>query len=83
MSRSVVITVDGAEIEVLSGTSVAAAIAIAGVHGFRRAASGAVRGPVCGMGICFECRAEVDGVPGVRTCQLVCAENMAVRTANA
>jgi sarcosine oxidase subunit alpha len=32
------------------------------------------------MGICFECRAKVDGVPHRRTCQLLCQSGMVVET---
>ncbi len=41
---------------------------------------GEVRTAMCGMGICFECRAVVDGVAHQRTCQMVCREGMAVET---
>ena len=34
----------------------------------------------CGMGICFECRAEIDGKPHQRTCQMLCSAGMQVRT---
>ena len=30
--------------------------------------SGSKRAPYCMMGVCFECLAEVDGVPSVQTC---------------
>ncbi len=42
--------------------------------------SGEQRTALCGMGICFECRASVDGVPQQRTCQIVCKEGMTVET---
>ena len=29
--------------------------------------------PICGMGICFECRREIDGVPHRRTCMPIAA----------
>jgi sarcosine oxidase subunit alpha len=42
---------------------------------------GEARGPLCGMGICMECRATVNGVAHRRTCQLVCVAGMEVVTA--
>ena len=39
---------------------VSAAVAIAGVTAFRRSVTGEPRGPLCGMGICFECRVTVE-----------------------
>jgi sarcosine oxidase subunit alpha len=46
----------------------------------RNSVSGEPRTALCGMGICFECRAVVDGVPHQRTCQLLCREGMRVET---
>ena len=36
----------------------------------RTSVTGEPRGPLCGMGICFECRTTVDGREHVRSCQL-------------
>lgn len=41
--------------------------------------SGAVRGPFCMMGVCFECLAEVDGAGSVQTCQMLVRPDMRVR----
>jgi sarcosine oxidase subunit alpha len=46
----------------------------------RVSVQGRPRGPLCGMGICMECRATVNGVPQRRTCQLVCAPEMEIVT---
>jgi sarcosine oxidase subunit alpha len=48
--------------------------------GHRLSVSGERRAPLCGMGICFECRATVDGVPHQRTCLLMCREGMEILT---
>jgi D-hydroxyproline dehydrogenase subunit alpha len=37
--------------------------------GLRTSVTGSLRGPLCGMGICFECRATIDGEPQRLTCQ--------------
>lgn len=78
-----VVTVNGSRITVAAGTTVAAAVALAGVDTFRRSATGAPRGPLCGMGICFECRVELDGRSGVRSCMTTCHDGMNVRTVDA
>jgi D-hydroxyproline dehydrogenase subunit gamma len=78
MPDSVTLRIDGKTVKVGRGTTVASAIMIAG--GFRRSISGQHRAPLCGMGICFECRATVDGVPHERTCELMCREGMEIRT---
>jgi len=59
---------------------VSAAILKAGVTTFRRSMSGEPRGPLCGMGICFECRVTIDGEEHSRSCQTVCKDGMDVRT---
>ena len=78
MHECVRVSVNGQMLTVGVGTSVAAAILIAGVC--RTSVSGEPRAPMCGMGTCFECRATVDGVPHERTCQTVCREGMEVCT---
>jgi sarcosine oxidase subunit alpha len=62
------------------GTSVAAAVMKAGVGVFRTSVTGEPRGPLCGMGICFECRATIDGVPHRRTCTVLARGGMKVTT---
>jgi predicted molibdopterin-dependent oxidoreductase YjgC len=80
MPNQVTIRIDDAEISVDTGTSVAAAIINAGKSRVRRSIHGEARGPVCGMGICYECRASIDGVPHQRTCMVMCAEGMVIKT---
>jgi hypothetical protein len=59
---------------------VVAALLVAGVVAVRRSVTGEPHGPVCGMGVCFECRVTMDGEPHRLGCQTPCAEGMAVRT---
>lgn len=80
MRDDVRLTVDGQSVAVPEGASVAAAIAISGRSAIRRSVSGEPRGAVCGMGICFECRATVDGRPHRRTCTLTARDGMEVVT---
>jgi aerobic-type carbon monoxide dehydrogenase small subunit (CoxS/CutS family) len=51
---------------------------LAGSSALRRSVSGELRGPLCGMGVCFECRVAIDGRRHVRSCQLLCREGMEV-----
>jgi D-hydroxyproline dehydrogenase subunit gamma len=74
------LTVDGAAVAVPAGAMVSTAVAMAGVSGYRRSVSGEPRGPLCGMGICFECRVTIDGRAHCRSCQVVCQPGMEVRT---
>jgi D-hydroxyproline dehydrogenase subunit gamma len=74
------IRVNGKPFTVPAETSVAAAVMAAGETAFRRSVRGEPRGPLCGVGICFECRVTIDGVPHSRSCQTLCVEGMEVRT---
>jgi sarcosine oxidase subunit alpha len=42
--------------------------------------TGEPRAPLCGMGICFECRATINGFAHRRSCQVLCEPGMDVRT---
>lgn len=79
-ARSIALTVNGAAMSVAPGTTVAAAVLIAAAP-TRTSVTGEPRGPLCGMGICFECRVTIDGVPHQRSCQILCAPGMSVSTA--
>lgn len=74
------ISVDGGDVNVPAGTSVAAAILTCGVMRFRRSVLGQPRSALCGMGICFECRVTIDGKAHARSCQIICSSGMVVRT---
>jgi D-hydroxyproline dehydrogenase subunit gamma len=74
------LTINGKSIRVERGTTVAAAILIAGETAFRTSVSGQPRGPLCGMGICFECRVTIDGLAHARSCQIPCEDGMKVAT---
>ena len=80
MAEQVRLMVDGEEVVVPAGTSVAAAVARSGRTAVRRSVTGEPRGPVCGMGICYECRVTVNGRANQRSCLLPCEPGMEVRT---
>jgi len=80
MSDSVKLFVNGVEVAVPAGAMVSTALALAGIGGYRRSVSGEARGPLCGMGICFECRVAIDGRAHCRSCQIVCRPGMEVRS---
>ena len=80
MSNPVKLSVNGVSVTVPAGTMVSAAVVLAGAELFRRSVTGEPRGPLCGMGICFECRVTIDGRAHCRSCQIPCASGMEVRT---
>ena len=74
------ILVDGAPVAAEDGQTVAAALFDAGIAGLRTSVRGEARGPLCAMGICFECRVTIDGVPHRRACLVPCEPGMRVAT---
>jgi predicted molibdopterin-dependent oxidoreductase YjgC len=72
--------IDGVEVDVAEGTTVAAAVALSGRARFRTSVRGEPRGPLCGMGICFECRVTIDGIAHCRSCLIPCRGGMEVST---
>jgi predicted molibdopterin-dependent oxidoreductase YjgC len=79
MRSEVTVNVNGKRVPVPQGATVAVAMAIAG-QACRTSVTGEPRGPLCGMGICFECRVSIDGEPHCRSCQILCEPGMEVRT---
>jgi len=80
MSATIEITADGRALRVDAGITVASALLGAGQFEFRRSTSGEPRGPLCGMGICYECRVTIDGVAQQRACMVVVEPGMRVDT---
>ena len=80
MAETVVVVVNGVLVTMPVGSMVSAAILKSGVAAFRRSVTGEPRGPLCGMGICFECRVMIDGQSHCRSCQTVCQNGMDIRT---
>ena len=70
---------NGQAAQVPAGTSIAAALYLCGDGIARHSVSGQARAPVCGMGVCQECRVLVNG-RGQLACQTLCAAGMAVET---
>ena len=71
--------VNGVVVDIPAGANVAAAIARVATL-FRRSCSGEPRAPLCGMGICFECRVMIDGEAHVLPCMTPARDGMIVCT---
>ena len=93
MAETITLNVDGQRVSVARGSSVVAAVALAAgmLKGrtdssaviTRRSVSRALRGPLCGMGVCQECRVTIDGVRHRLACQTLCEAGMDVVTGRA
>jgi sarcosine oxidase subunit alpha len=80
MPETVRLCVNGKVVTVEQGTVVAAAVIAAGFTSFRKSVTGQPRAPICGMGICFECRVTINGQAHSRSCQIPCQSEMNVCT---
>jgi hypothetical protein len=80
MLETVKLSVNGVTVTIAAGATVAAAVSAAGVSAFRKSVSGEPRGPLCGMGICFECRVTIDAREHCKSCQILCRPGMEVCT---
>lgn len=80
MSERLTIRVDGEPLEVSAGSTLASALFGAGRWTLRRSVEDSPRGPLCGMGSCFECRVTIDGVRHRRACLEPVVDGMEVVT---
>lgn len=74
----ITIEVDGERVECWEGETVATAMLTQRLPLNRDGSR--PRSLFCGIGVCFECVAEIDGTAGVRTCMTPAAAGMRVRT---
>jgi hypothetical protein len=75
------ILVDGFAVEAFPGETVAGAMLAAGLRVTRQTRrTGQPRGVFCGMGVCFDCVAWIDGAPHRRTCLTEARPDMVVVT---
>ncbi len=81
MAETVGLTIDGLAAPAAAGITVAAALENAGARVCRTSVAGERRGVLCAMGICFECRVAIDGVPHRRACMELVRDGMGVATA--
>lgn len=79
MPDRIVVHVNGSSVEVAEGSTAAVAAMIAGAS-CRISVTGEPRTPLCGMGICFECRMTINGFPHTRSCQVLVEPGMDIRT---
>jgi D-hydroxyproline dehydrogenase subunit gamma len=75
------IVVDGVPAPGVAGQSIAGLLLAQGRVAWRRTPRrGRPRGAFCGIGVCYDCLVEVNGLPDVRACQRRAAEGDVVVT---
>ncbi|MEU7137914.1 (2Fe-2S)-binding protein [Nocardia sp. NPDC046473] len=67
--RSLTVTVDGMPVAGVHGQTLATVLLGDGRSHWRTATTGSPRGVFCGIGVCFDCVATVNGVADVRLCR--------------
>ncbi len=79
MNSEITVYVNGRPVTVPAGSPASTAVALAGLSRFRTSVTGAPRGPLCGMGVCFECRVTIDGCPHRLSCRTTCQPGMEIQ----
>jgi predicted molibdopterin-dependent oxidoreductase YjgC len=77
---SLKIWINGKSVEVNKGTSVAAALLNKNNLCTRTSVQDQTRFALCGMGICQECRVQINGKAHQLACQTVCEAGMVIQT---
>ena len=73
------LTLDGKQVAVPAGNTVAAVLLAENFGHFRTTpVSGALRAPYCMMGVCFECLVVIDGVPNQQACMIEARDGMRI-----
>lgn len=78
--EGVTIRIDGVVATAYEGESIASAIMCEGISAMRTTVAGDSRGVFCGMGVCFECLVNVDGIANTRACMTWVKEGMEIKT---
>lgn len=79
MPDQLTVLVNRSPVMVSPGATVAVAVALSG-QTMRTSVTGEPRSVLCAMGICYECRVTVNGIPHRRSCQILCEPGMEVKT---
>ncbi|MFK5953576.1 MAG: (2Fe-2S)-binding protein [Desulfobacterium sp.] len=79
--KKITLTVDGKPVTAYEGETVHAALVASGIQilGTTRKTH-QNRGILCGMGICYQCRVEINGIPDQRACVTQVKGNMDILT---
>ena len=80
LTATIAVDVEGRKVLVPEGASAAAAVLVAGLPSIRDTPVGhSERAPYCMMGVCFDCLAEIDGVPNRQSCMVTALPGMHIR----
>jgi D-hydroxyproline dehydrogenase subunit gamma len=75
------IEVDGHRLMAHEGETVATVLLCSGIRSFHNDSRGGEPSRLfCGMGVCLQCLATIDGLPGCQTCRTLARPGMKVET---
>ena len=78
------ITINGETYSAYEGDTVLAALVASGHKSLRHSRKiGEPRGPLCGMGVCYECLVTINNRPNQRACMTEVEDRMEVHTGEA
>lgn len=80
--ESFYIYVDGQQVTAIMGQTIAEAMLSSGLKTCRKTRSQSSRGVFCAVGVCYECRMVVDGIPNVRTCMTAAIPGSQIKIQN-
>jgi len=79
MKNKVRIFINGKEATACIGDTVLAALVASGHKIFKKSRKlNEDRGPVCGMGVCYECQVSINGAPSQRACMAEVEDRMEI-----
>ena len=82
-NEQITIWVNGKSLTAYKGETVFSAMIANGLKTIRKSpALKNPRGGFCGMGVCFECLATIDGIPNLRSCMQEVKEDMRIEIAD-
>ena len=77
--KKIKIFVNKKEVIAYEGETVLAALIASGHKALRKSRQmSEARGPLCGMGVCYECQVSVNGVPNQRACMTEVQDRMEI-----
>jgi sarcosine oxidase subunit alpha len=77
--EKVKLLINGTEVWAYRGETLLAALMAAGYTKLKKSPIyHESRGPLCGMGTCFECIVTVNGIPNIRSCMTEVENNMEI-----
>lgn len=80
MDKRIALTVNDEQVNSPEHCTVAAVLLASPGVATRVSVTGEPRGPLCGMGVCFECRVTIDGEAHQRSCQISTSDGIVVAT---